>query len=243
MPKAADRSPHADLDVAARAAKGRKILHLVQRRVALKGASVLEVGTGSGVIAGMLKEAVGAEGEVWGVDVVDQRLDPEAVRFLPVTDTKLPFDDAAFDLVISNHVIEHVGDLDAQHDHMRELARVLRPGAWLYLAMPNRWAPVEPHFKLPLLSWLPEGQRSTYVRALRKGSHYDCRPLARRQLVELFNAHGFAYEELSRDAVAAIAELENPSRAMRVGLRASPWLFPLAQPILPSLIFMARRAL
>lgn len=38
----------------------------------------------------MLKEKVGATGGP-GVDVVDQRLEPDAVQFNPVSDTKLAF--------------------------------------------------------------------------------------------------------------------------------------------------------
>jgi ubiquinone/menaquinone biosynthesis C-methylase UbiE len=241
MQDAEIRSPHADLDPAARAAKAQKIVHLLRGRVPLEGAKVLEIGTGSGVIAGTLQKQVGMDGEVWAVDVVDQRLDRDAVQFLPVADTKLPFPDASFNLVISNHVIEHVGETSAQDDHVREIARVLRPGGSLYLAMPNRWAPVEPHFKLPFLSWLPEGRRSAYVRAVGRGTRYDCRPLTRRQLVELFEKHGFEYTDLSRDAISAMLALERPSPPLRALMRLSPLLFSVARPILPSLIFLARR--
>jgi SAM-dependent methyltransferase len=234
-------SSHADLDVEARAAKARKIIALLRDRVPLEGAKVLEVGTGAGIIAESLRAEVGAEGKVWAVDVDDQRLHPDGVSFLPVTNTKLPFPDGSIDLVLSNHVIEHVGNRSNQDDHMREVARVLRPGGSLYLAMPNRWAPVEPHFKLPFLSWLPEGRRSAYVRAMHRGARYDCRPLTRSEIVELFESHGLEYTDLSRDAMDVMRAVERPSLPGRLLLRVSGLAFPLARPILPSLIFLARR--
>lgn len=239
---AGERDPHADLDLASRTDKARKIIHLLRERVALEGSTALEVGTGSGVIAGVLKAEVGGDGEVWAVDTVDQRIDSDAVSFRLVSDTKLPFSDGTFDLVISNHVIEHVGDSDAQDDHVRELARVLRPGGWLYLAMPNRWAPVEPHFKLPLLSWLPVSRRSAYVRAARRGPAYDCRPLSRAELERLLDLHGFEHTEVSRDAVAAMRDIEGSSASVGFLLRLAPVLYPLARPVLPSLVYLGRRS-
>jgi SAM-dependent methyltransferase len=48
--------------------------------------------------------------------------------------TSLRFPDASFDAVICNHVLEHVPDDRAA---MRELRRVLRPGGWAVLLVPD----------------------------------------------------------------------------------------------------------
>jgi SAM-dependent methyltransferase len=36
-----------------------------------------------------------------------------------------------------------------------EVWRVLKPGGLAYLACPNRYSLVEPHYRLPFLSWFP----------------------------------------------------------------------------------------
>jgi SAM-dependent methyltransferase len=47
--------------------------------------------------------------------------------------TAMPFGDAAFDVILCSHVLEHVPD-DGQA--MREIRRVLRPGGWALLQSP-----------------------------------------------------------------------------------------------------------
>ena len=65
----------------------------------------------------------------------------------------LPFGDAAFDVVVSNSVIEHVGDAGSQRRFAREVARV---GRAYWVQTPNRWFPVEQHLLTPLVHWLPK---------------------------------------------------------------------------------------
>ena len=62
----------------------------------------------------------------------------------------LPFRDDAFDLVMSNAVIEHVG---GPKEQARFLAEHMRVGRHWLLTTPNRWYPVEPHTKAVLLHW------------------------------------------------------------------------------------------
>jgi SAM-dependent methyltransferase len=64
----------------------------------------------------------------------------------------LPFDDAAFDIVFSNAVVEHVGDGERQRLFVREALRV---GTRVFVTTPNRWFPVEVHTRMPLVHWLP----------------------------------------------------------------------------------------
>jgi hypothetical protein len=64
----------------------------------------------------------------------------------------LPFRDAAFDVVFSNSVIEHVGDAASQRQFANEVARV---GRSYWVQTPNRWFPVEQHLLTPFIHWLP----------------------------------------------------------------------------------------
>jgi len=64
----------------------------------------------------------------------------------------LPFRDAAFDVVFSNSVIEHVGDALSQQRFAREVARV---GRAYWVETPDRWFPIEQHLLTPFIHWLP----------------------------------------------------------------------------------------
>jgi SAM-dependent methyltransferase len=46
---------------------------------------------------------------------------------------KMPFEDNRFDVVLCNHVLEHVDD---SHKSMTEIYRVLKPGGWAVMQVP-----------------------------------------------------------------------------------------------------------
>ena len=238
MTEVLERQPHAILDSDSRRLKAQKIARLVESARPLAGARVLDIGAGSGHIASNFAGFVGDEGEVWAVDVNDQRQTNEGYRFKPVTGTELPFEDDAFDVVLSNHVIEHLGDRAAQLHHLCEIRRVLAPGGVCYLAVPNRWGLVEPHFRLPFLSWIPAALRDPYVRAAHRGSHYDCNLPTRGQATRLFAETGFRHQDATIEAMRVLRELETMSTATRLLCSAPAPVLRGLLPLNPTMIFI-----
>ncbi|ADE13573.1 Methyltransferase type 11 [Nitrosococcus halophilus Nc 4] len=231
---------HAALDSDSRVRKAMKIGRLLSQVTDLQGACVLEIGAGAGYIASFLASRVGAGGAVSAVDIIDQRQVCDGFDFRLVSDTALPFDDDSFDICVSNHVLEHVGDPKAQAAHLREIQRVLRPAGWLYLAVPNRWALIEPHFKLPLLSWLPPSLRDTYVRITGRGQRYDCHPPTHAELEALLHGAGYRTREVSFEGIKAVGDIET-GPGLKRWLCKHPrfWALPL-RVLLPSHLYLAR---
>jgi len=81
------------------------------------------------------------------------------------------FSDGAFDVVFSNSVIEHLGDLKSQRAMAAEVRR-LAPLYWVQT--PNFWFPVEPHFLTPAWHWLPARLRIILLQRRRWGWRGPC---------------------------------------------------------------------
>jgi arsenite methyltransferase len=105
------------------------------------GDVVLDLGSGSGTDVFCAGVLVGASGKVVGVDITDEQLDKAArlrerdgfsqVELVAAHIEELPFEDASFDAVLSNGVI----NLSPVKGRVfEEAARVLRPGGRLAVA-------------------------------------------------------------------------------------------------------------
>ena len=239
MRQEAARKPHAALDLHRRRLKGQKIERLLGLEHAQGPWQLLEVGAGSGGISHYFGTHASGRFSVVAVDVHDSRQVSDGYRFELVGGVQLPYEDNSFDVVLSNHVIEHVGSDSDQAGHLAELRRVMKPGAVGYLAVPNRWMLVEPHYRLAFLSWWPEPLRSRWLRLWGKGDFYDCRPMSCGDLERRLSAVGFRFEQLHAEALSATFEIERPEAFVwKYFLQFFPaFIFSRARHGFPTLIY------
>ena len=145
--------------------RGRRICKIVENFSSLKLAdcTVLDIGASHLLIASELA-ATGAR--VIGVDIdlraIAHGRESNDVVAIVASGEALPFRDGAFDLVICNHVYEHVQNPKAL---MSEIQRVLQPGGICYFAGGHKYQLVEPHFRLPFLSWIPSRWADRWLKA------------------------------------------------------------------------------
>jgi SAM-dependent methyltransferase len=239
---ASERQPHISEDLRSRQQKAMKIERLLDLAHRPQPLRMLEVGTGAGGIASYFGRHAALACEVTAVDVRDIRITADGFRFERVEGTALPFADGAFDVVISNHVIEHVGLADAQKHHLAELRRVMAQGGVGYLAVPNRWMLVEPHYRVAFLSWLPRRWRSRYLALRGKGTFYDCEPLALAEIERMLAETGFGYENIGVAAIRATLDIEGSRAWLHALLRRVPdRVLAGVAPAVPTLIYRLHR--
>ena len=91
--------------------------------------------------------------------------DIDRVSLILADGCHLPFKNKAIDIVLSNAVIEHVGNFDNQELFASELMRVAKK--W-FVSTPNFWFPFEPHWKLPFVHFLPKKIQRIIVESQKK---------------------------------------------------------------------------
>jgi cyclopropane fatty-acyl-phospholipid synthase-like methyltransferase len=141
------------------------------------GMRVLDFGCGAGACVESLRragyDAFGCDVSVHAAPQAKALVDHGWLREIALHPYRLPFDDATFDLVLSDEVFEHVQNYP---EAISELNRVMKQGAVSLHLFPSRWIPVEPHVYVPLASvvraypwlwiWAALGIRNPYQREL-----------------------------------------------------------------------------
>ncbi|MEO6880692.1 MAG: class I SAM-dependent methyltransferase [Mycobacteriaceae bacterium] len=224
---------------AGRRAKAAKIIAVLTHflgRDDLTGLRALDIGCSTGFIADELHRT-GAT--VTGLDIDEPGLAAARKRFGDAVDFQcapgdgIPLPDGSVDVVVFNHIYEHVVDADAV---MADIRRVLAPDGVVYLGLGNKLGVVEPHYKLPFLSWLPAGLADRYVSASGRAPSYYERFRTRaalRRMCSGLQVWDYTYTVLS-ESVRFGADDMVPRRLAE----APPQLWRALQPVIPTFIWV-----
>lgn len=179
--------------------------------VPFASSEVIDIGCGYGhmtvELAKSCSKAVGIEpNETLAAaareNIHDQGLTNAHIRQLTVEQLD---DVECFDLAIMDNVLEHIED---QVDALWRLSRCLRIGGVAFILVPNKLWPIEVHYGLPFLSYLPLPMANWYLRASRRGSDYGDASYAPtyRRLRKLLNARPELDSRLTLPADISLAE-------------------------------------
>jgi len=231
------------LDEQGRRRKAAKMLSVLRHflgRPDFAGLQVLDIGCSAGFISDEFRLA-GAS--VIGLDIDEPGLARarerfgEHVQFIRAPGDDMPLPDGSVDIVVFNHIYEHVPDVAAV---MAEIRRVLKPDGVVYLGLGNRLGIMEPHYRLPFLSWLPRRLADAYVRRTgRADSYYEAfrtRAGLRRMCAGL-QVWDYTYAVLCQPERFAAEDLV-PGRLRG----APPGFWRAISPVLPTYIWVGTRA-
>lgn len=162
------------------------------------GYSMLDIGTGTGDIAAYFSDA----NKVTGIDIANRLsavASDSSMNFVIAKDELIPFTESSFDIIISNHVIEHIGNPEK---HLQEIHRCLKSGGVCYISTPNRVFPFEVHTKTFLLHYLP--YRAFFRCLLLQGNKRFTEPiylLSYWRQKYLFRKNGFTINEYTKEVL------------------------------------------
>ncbi|MFQ5425895.1 MAG: methyltransferase domain-containing protein [Gaiellales bacterium] len=124
------------------------------------GERVLDVGSGAGTDSLIAAQMVGSGGSVVGIDMTPEMVSKARasagemgatnVEFLESEAEALPFDDATFDVINSNGVIDQIPDKDAGFS---EILRVLKAGGRIQISDVTIQKPVSEEGKRNIDLW------------------------------------------------------------------------------------------
>lgn len=161
-------------DPGSRQRKAKKITQILVRHVQrpLAEAVCLDLGCSAGLITSALAprfgQMIGLDYDRLALQAIDSVTRAKA-QFIRGDAMHLPLAGSTVDVVICAQVYEHVMCPELLFD---EIYRVLVPRGYVFFSGPNWLFPIEPHYSVPLLHWLPSHLADAYLRMTKQGSHY-----------------------------------------------------------------------
>ncbi|TAK25570.1 MAG: methyltransferase domain-containing protein [Chloroflexota bacterium] len=241
--KARGKSTYVDLaDPATRRVKAEKIVAVLKHAAGrdLDQLRCLDLGCASGAIAAVLaedfQEVVGADPDPDAIGEATQRHQHANLRFVRAASADDLSLGGPFDVIVCNHVYEHVHD---QRGLVGGIRRALAKDGLVYFSAGNALMMIEGHYGLPFLSWLPAGLATAYVRATGRSSEYLERHLTLAGLQSLLS--DFAIEDYTTRILAcprqfASGDLAPPFLSPRLTAALAIAIYPL----LPTYVWILR---
>ena len=174
-------------NAALRRNRGLKIAAIVREALAGKQIGrILDIGCSNALVLDTVVEELDPDFAV-GIDM-DAAVAPAPTgkRAVVIGDAmSLPLLSGSMDVVICNHTYEHVPDANKLFS---EISRVLKADGIVYFsAMNARW-PMEPHYHLPFIHWLPGKVARAILNARGFPAGYLEKPLNTPKLANLVSA-------------------------------------------------------
>lgn len=140
--------------------KSNRMLNIIKKYCKIENATLIDAGCGYGhnsfEFSKYVKKVIAIDTNPKAIATCNKQKKKTGngnLKFITVNAETIPLQTETADIVISQQVLEHVQN---QKKYMREIYRILKKKGVLYLSVPNKFYPIEPHFKIPFMSLMPK---------------------------------------------------------------------------------------
>ncbi len=182
--------------IESREEKAQLICKILSKTVTEQVQNIADLGSGSGLIKNILEQK-------WSRRILGIEYDRSAIKDstnVCVGDVSvMPLKSDSLDLAVCNHLYEHIPN---KSDFILEMSRVLRKNGIIYFTVCNKYKVIEPHYRLPFLSWLSLPAANLYLKITGRGSDYsDIKFYSYQQLQKAFESHGFSVDNQTWEVI------------------------------------------
>jgi ubiquinone/menaquinone biosynthesis C-methylase UbiE len=161
-------------DIKGRTQKFEKILSVLQDfHPGTQSLNCLDIGCSSGIITSLLgnhfQMSIGMDIDQEAIEYAQNHSSSPRAQFLIADSMALPFHNNSMNVIVCNHIYEHVPQAKLMMD---EVYRVLKEDGLCYFSAGNKYMIIEGHYRLPFLSWLPKPFAHLYLNLAGKGEFY-----------------------------------------------------------------------
>lgn len=215
-----------------RTQKFKKIFSVIQDfHPVVQSLKCLDIGCSSGIIASLLGQGfsmtIGMDIDQEAISYAKEHHLSSRIQFLTADAMSLPIKDDSLDVIVCNHIYEHVPEASRMMD---EIHRVMKKEGFCYFSAGNRHMMIEGHYHLPFLSWLPKPLAHLYLRLTGKGKFYYEQHLSLhglKRLVKKFQVHDYTLSIIRGPEKFFATDLLNPHGFLYKGIRLlSPYFYP-----------------
>jgi ubiquinone/menaquinone biosynthesis C-methylase UbiE len=227
-------------DIKGRTQKFEKILSVLQDfHPGTQSLNCLDIGCSSGIITSLLgnhfQMSIGMDIDQEAIEYAQNHSSSPRAQFLIADSMALPFHNNSMDVIVCNHIYEHVPQAKQMMD---EVYRVLKEDGLCYFSAGNKYMIIEGHYRLPFLSWLPKPFAHLYLNLAGKGEFYYEQHLSfggLKKLVGKFRIYNYTLSIIRNPKKFLATDIFDTQTFLYRWIR---WVAPYLYPWIPTYIWI-----
>ena len=188
-------------DVEVRTQKALKALSIIDDfKINTDGLTLLDIGCSSGIMTKIysnhFSKTIGIDIDKSAIDFAIDNFNQENLKFFNISYNSSELLNKKFDVITCSHIYEHVDD---PQDLMDTIYSLLKPGGICLFIAGNKLKFIEPHFKLPFLSYMPSKLGNLYIKLMKREGEFYQKHLSffkLRKLVKKFIVHDYTIKTI-----------------------------------------------